>query len=64
MAATPQPPTPQCPHCGKKGRVVRAGAMWRCRTCEGFFDDEPDEGGDYSDRDPTARLERQERRRR
>jgi hypothetical protein len=28
-----------------------------------MFDDSPDEGGDYSDRDPSARLEREERQR-
>ena len=50
---------PRCPVCNRKGS--RAGQLWRCAQ-HGLFDDEPDEGGTHSDRNPAARLERQERR--
>lgn len=53
--------TPNCPKC--KRPTVVAGALFRCPKCGGFYDDNPDEGGDFSDRNPAARLEREERRR-
>lgn len=55
---------PQCPHCCKRDRVVKTGEQRRHRHSGGFFDDDPDEGGDFHSRNPAARLERQERRRR
>jgi hypothetical protein len=43
--------------------VESAGDLYHCRGCGAIFDDEPDEGGDWSDGNPAARLEREERRR-
>lgn len=53
--------TTRCPAC--KGALKPAGAMLRCAKCGGFYDDSPEEGGDYSDHNPAARLEREERER-
>jgi len=50
----------KCPLCGRKGKPV-AGGLLQCPQGH-FFDDEPNEGGDYSDRNPAARLERNDRR--
>ena len=55
------PDTVRCPKCGSKQPRKSADALYWCEKCRGMFDDSPDEGGDYSDRDPSARLERQER---
>jgi len=54
---------PNCPWCGNNGQVYEDGdyRYW-CRRCNRFFDEEPDESGDYSDFDPSARLEREEQR--
>ena len=52
-----------CPFCSsKKVAVLEKGprAMYRCCGCEALFDDEPDEGGDYSSKDPSRRMEREE----
>lgn len=52
-----------CPKCGARHtRNLNNGIHW-CGRCAMPFDDEPDEGGDYSDHNPAARLERDERRR-
>jgi len=53
---------PACPRCrtGKHVRPVR-GDLFECTRCHAVFDEDPDEGGDYSDKNPSARLERQER---
>ena len=52
----------RCPFCGSK-RVAKLSAhMFRCATCDRYFDDDPNEGGDYDDRDPSRRLIRQEER--
>lgn len=56
---------PPCPRCGtnKQARPVGVvGDLFRCGKCGGVYDRFPDEGGDYSDHNPTARLERLERR--
>lgn len=56
---------PPCPKCGRKSTVVEQGVIgdsYFCRECNMGFDDDPDEGGTYSDRNPAARLEREERR--
>jgi len=55
---------PPCPRCRSVADVVAQGASgyFACRRCGGLFDDDPDEGGDYCDRDPAARLIREERR--
>ena len=51
----------RCPGCGgKQPRKLRDSIYW-CDKCRCQFDDDPDEGGDYS-WDPTRRLEREERR--
>jgi ribosomal protein L37AE/L43A len=50
-----------CPKCKRK--TVRQGEFNFCRSCNAFFDDDPDEGGDFSDRNAAARLERDDRRR-
>lgn len=55
---------PKCPGCGSTKHVTRRadGDCW-CGRCKVMFDgDDPDEGGDYSDFNPAARLEREERR--
>lgn len=52
----------KCPQCGRIKAVQKAGAFYKCNGCGAVFDDEPEEGGDYSDRNPAARLERLERR--
>ncbi len=50
-------PLPPCPKCGKLDRVYEDGERnWFCTACKWSFDDDPDEGGDYSN-DPTRRIE-------
>lgn len=59
-------PAPKCPRCGTNKQVKPhgvAGDMYHCHRCHGTFDDDPNEGGTYSDFNPAARLEREERRR-
>jgi hypothetical protein len=54
---------PPCPTCRTNQRVQPHGRTYfYCKLCRGFFDDDPDEGGTYSDRNPAVRLEREERR--
>lgn len=51
-----------CPSC-QTGQFRRGdGTVYHCGKCGGMFDDDPEDGGDYSDRNPAARLEREERR--
>jgi len=52
-----------CPWCGTAKHVYPHGERecW-CSRCRRLFDADVDEGGDWSDRNPTARLEREERR--
>lgn len=52
----------KCPRCGTAQKKRQPDAIYYCERCRGQFDDDPDEGGDWSDRDPSWRLERQERR--
>jgi len=54
---------PVCPRCRTNKQIVPQGDLYVCRRCGALLDDDPDEGGDYSDRSPAARLEREERRR-
>lgn len=56
---------PKCPKSGCKGRGIEQGrsGIFVCNRCNGHFDNEPNEGGDFSDKDPSARLQRQERQR-
>lgn len=51
-----------CPRCNCGQRDRGPDAIYRCDRCLCQFDGDPDEGGDYSDRNPAARLERMERR--
>lgn len=58
---------PNCPRCGSNKQVVPQGTvgdMFHCKKCGATLDSDPSEGGDYSDHNPAARLEREERRRR
>lgn len=58
-------PKPRCPRCNRRKSVVqRLDGDYLCTHCSAMFDNDPDEGGDYSERNPAARLERQERKRR
>lgn len=58
----PKPPTADCPMCGRSCKAVGlTGTQFYCVTCAGLFDDAPDEGGTHSDRNPAARIEREER---
>lgn len=52
---------PKCIGCGRRKAVQRVGDYLKCSACGALFDEEPDEGDDYSDRNPAARLEREER---
>lgn len=55
---------PACPRCKRRTDVMGAGdRMYYCHSCQQQFDDCPDEGGDFDDRDPSRRLEREESRR-
>lgn len=58
---------PRCPVCDTAKFVTLQGVdgdMGYCGKCKGTFDAiDPDEGSDYSDRYPDARLIRQEQQR-
>ena len=57
-------PTPRCPWCHTARRVYPHGEReWWCSGCKRLFDSDPDEGDDYSDHNPAARIERTERNR-
>jgi len=61
MTATAKPPP--CPRCGKRNEVGDAGdRRFFCHFCKVLFDDDVSEGGDYSSKDPSWRLMREERR--
>jgi transcription initiation factor TFIIIB Brf1 subunit/transcription initiation factor TFIIB len=47
----------KCPRCGSKKQIAIAGYL-QCKGCGCLFDDEP--VGDYSDHDPSARMQREE----
>ena len=51
-----------CPRCGEEHRVTAGIGYFYCQTCQMCYDDNPTEGGDYSDRNPGIRIEREERR--
>lgn len=60
--AAPKPTLRACPKCRrKKGVSEYSEATLYCHDCAMQFDRCPDEGGDYDDRNPAARLERAER---
>lgn len=52
---------PKCPSCGSPKAIPFGHRTFRCGNCDGLYDDDPTEGGDHSDRNPGARIERQER---
>jgi hypothetical protein len=55
---------PPCPMCKTNRHAnARAGGDFYCSNCRGLYDGRDDDGGDYSDRNPAARLERAERER-
>lgn len=65
MATDPAAQMVRCPKCGKRQPFRTPHAVYRCDQqggCGAMFDDEPDEGGSHDDRNPAARLEREERR--
>ena len=47
--------------CGKKQPRLGPDALYHCPGGCGLFDELGDETGDYSDRNPSARMERLER---
>lgn len=51
----------RCLRCGRTQPRRGPTAIYICEHCRAMFDDDPDEGGDFSDRNPAARLEREER---
>ena len=54
---------PRCPWCGRQKGIKRVSDVFHCSNCHRFFDNDPDEGGTHSDRNPAARIEREERNR-
>ena len=56
---------PQCPRCRTAKDVRPQGErnLFICGRCNGMFDNDPNEGGDYADHRPDIRIEREERRR-
>lgn len=54
-------PMVRCPKCGRIQPSRGNNAVYFCDHCRMMFDDNPDEGGDWSDRNPAARIERAER---
>lgn len=50
-----------CPACKSKKTVQSLPGFYYCYNCDGYFDDSPDEGGDYWD-NPTLRAQRAESR--
>ena len=52
---------PACIKCNRRKSVQAVGEFFKCSACGALFDSEPDEGSDYSDRNPAARLEREDR---
>jgi hypothetical protein len=56
----PNDSPPECPKCGSNDRVYEACPCdWWCNFCKIGFDDDPDEGGAYSD-NPVRSAERNE----
>ena len=55
-----QPPPP-CPMCGHARKSKRRGPGDYFCQVHGLYDDEPNEGGDFS-ADPSRRMQRQEAR--
>jgi len=56
-------PILRCPWCKTDKHVQLIGqGMYHCHQCHRTFDADPDEGGDYDNRNPAKRLEREEAR--
>lgn len=53
----------KCPFCRSNRPVISGDRNYYCPDCKKLFDDSPEEGGDYSDRNASARIEREERER-
>ena len=51
----------RCPKCGRKQLYRSPDALYRCGPCGVTFDNDPDEGGTYSDFNAGLRIEREER---
>lgn len=51
----------RCPRCNRP-HPKRGGhdTIYGCEHCRAMFDDTPDEGGDYDNRNPAARIVREE----
>lgn len=56
----PKPETVRCPKCNRPQRDTGADSIYWCSHCRMQFDT-TDDGGTYSDHNPAARLEREER---
>ena len=56
---------PECPQCGStrtyKTTDDPSNHEWRCKQCDAYFEPD-DEGGDYSTKDPSWRMQREEAR--
>lgn len=53
---------PPCPWCRTSKHAVPHGqGEFFCGWCKGLYDDDPDEGGTYSDFNAAVRIEREER---
>jgi ribosomal protein L37AE/L43A len=51
----------RCPKCNRpQPKRGSHDTIYWCEHCRCQFDDEPDEGGTYDDRNPARRLEREE----
>lgn len=53
------PPCPVC-HTGRHANTHGKDEFF-CAKCGGLYDRDPEEGGTYSDHNPAARMEREER---
>lgn len=59
----PKIPVVKCPRCGRpQPKTLSSDGIYFCNHCKAQYDDDPDEGGDFSNFNPAARLEREERR--
>lgn len=61
MSDKPKPPP--CPCCGNRSNIQCIAETFKCLRCGGLYDSEPDEGGSYSEFNPSWRMEREERER-
>ncbi len=52
----------RCLRCGRKFEYCEGNSVtYHCGRCDIDFDNEPNEGGDYSMHNPAVRLEREDR---